>query len=133
MVCARALEDDPRGGFQAGDLTEDSGLSEDEITRALLALEGAGYISAAVSRTIGPRLPRVLVNGLPERGRRTVGLWPSGDSADALVTTLLQAAEQAPDEEDRSRLRKAAAALAGLSRDLLVEVSAALVSRQLGA
>ena len=43
----------------------------------------------------------VVINGLTERGRRAVGLWPNDDTANALVDALQRAAE-ATDDPDQT-------------------------------
>ena len=60
------------------------------------------------------------------------GLHPSGDDAlSRLVDTLRQAADQTPDPEEKSRLRKAADAMLNISRDVAVGVMTAYISQQI--
>lgn len=72
------------------------------------------------------------VTDLPERGRRAVGLWSSGESVEALVDALCQAEETTDDEEEKSLLRRTAGAIGSASRDIMVDVVAAVVARQSG-
>jgi hypothetical protein len=72
------------------------------------------------------------VSELTERGRRAVGLWPSGESADALVEALRQAEELTDDPEERTLIRRAAGAIGSVSREIMVDVVAAVVARQSG-
>jgi hypothetical protein len=73
-----------------------------------------------------------LVNGITERGRRAVGLWPSGEGVDALVDALRKAENTTDDPEEKTVLRRAAGAVGSVSRDIMVDVVAAVVSRQSG-
>ena len=68
-----------------------------------------------------------------ECGRRATGLWPNGDTAvEQLLDALRQAEELADDLDDKSALRKAGGQLASVSRGVLAEVIAAVVTRQAG-
>jgi hypothetical protein len=69
------------------------------------------------------------VNG---RGRRAVGLWPLGESADAVVDALRQSECSQTTPEEKTMIRRAAGAIGSVSRDIMVEVVAPVVSRQSG-
>jgi hypothetical protein len=71
------------------------------------------------------------ITGLTERGRRAVGLWPSGESVDALVDALRKAEEATDDPEEKSLIRRAAGAVTSVSRDIMVDVMGAVISRQI--
>lgn len=101
-----------------------------EVFAALDALDGA-YLRQEPYDTLGGRGDS-FVTGLTERGRRVVGLWPSGENVDALVDALRQAEEQTDDPEEKSAIRRAAGAVLGVSRDVMVDVVAAVVARQSG-
>ncbi|WP_116951622.1 hypothetical protein [Jiangella endophytica] len=75
----------------------------------------------------------VLLTGLTERGRRAVGVWPSGENVDALVEALQQAAEATSDPEEKSALRRAAGAVLGVSKNVMTEVVAAVIARSIPA
>jgi DNA-binding transcriptional ArsR family regulator len=108
----------------AEDITRDCGLSVEDVTHALIALGEGGYLT--VTREL-------VVSGVTERGRRAVGLWPSDDdSVDALAEVLLQAAEQTDDPEDKTRLRKAGEAVAGLSHNVAEGLIKAWIMRHTG-
>ncbi|WP_146227998.1 hypothetical protein [Micromonospora sp. S4605] len=65
--------------------------------------------------------------------RRRLGLWPTPETlADRLVQAMTQAAEQEPDEEKRGRLKTAASWFGNAGRDVLVDVTAAVINRQMG-
>ncbi|WP_369132025.1 hypothetical protein [Modestobacter sp. I12A-02662] len=68
------------------------------------------------------------------KGRREVGQWPSPDvAADRLMAALDQAIERAPEGEQRTWLQKARSGLVGAGRDVVVDLTAAIISRQVGA
>ncbi|MEP6650890.1 MAG: hypothetical protein ABJA74_13425 [Lapillicoccus sp.] len=73
----------------------------------------------------------VVINGLTERGRRAIGLWPSGETVDALVDALRQAEEATEDPEEKSLIRRAVGAVTSVSRDVMVDVVAAVINRQI--
>jgi hypothetical protein len=65
--------------------------------------------------------------------RRRLGMWPTPESlADRLVQAMAAAADQEPDEEKRGRLKAAASWLGSAGRDVLVDVTAAVINRQMG-
>jgi hypothetical protein len=70
---------------------------------------------------------------ITERGRRATGLWPDGDTAvEQLLTALRQAEDLTDDPDDKTALRKAGSQLATVSRGVIAEVIAAVVTRQAG-
>lgn len=96
------------------DEVDHSGLDTKAVARAMVALISGHYVEGQVDVALaGP--PQPYVTGLTEKGRRAAGLWPADgtDHTLALVEAIRAAAEQADDEDERSRLRKAADALAG--------------------
>lgn len=70
-----------------------------------------------------------LIDSLTERGRRTVGLWPSGEDVDALVDALKQAEQSTSDPAEKSLIRRAIGAVTAVSRDIMVDVTAAVISK----
>ena len=105
------------------------GIDADEVKRALSALKQAGYlqdgrITLAPSRLAGPSLaaPTPTSIELTERGRRAVGIWPSGQAADSLVDALRQAEDLVTDPEEKTLLRRAAGAMGSVSREVLTDV-----------
>ena len=117
-------------GVQSEALAEDSGLDRDDVMAALLAL-APEYLDVKPIRTLGG-LMDVFAVGLTERGRRAVGLWPSGEGVDALLDALRQAEEATTDPEERTLIRRAMGALGSVSRTVLSDVLAAVVQRQMG-
>ena len=115
---------------RASELADELGMSPDDVMSALIALDPT-YVETKEDRR-GPNiLANVAVLRLTERGRRAVGLWPGEDSADALVRVLEAAADAEADPVEQGKLRKAAKAVGTVSRDVLVEIVAAVASRQM--
>jgi hypothetical protein len=117
----------------AAEIAQAVELSAAEVGRSLRKLSDAAppyiltYAPAAEIRDPD------MVYDVTERARRTVGQWPTAEAvADRLVAAFAAAAEQEPDEERRSWLRRAAAWFGGAGRDFAVDGGAALVARQIG-
>ena len=73
-----------------------------------------------------------MITRLTQRGRRATGLWPSENTVDALVEVLQQAERATTDPDERGAIRRAWSALGGVSRDVMVDVTAAVIARQSG-
>lgn len=129
VAAARLLEEGTEVLWESL-IADATGLDKDAVLRALSNLDGA-YLNGRSSRGDG-RLQSFVVIELTERGRRVVGLWPSGESVDALVDALRQAEDATDDPEEKGALRRAAGAVMGVSRDIMVDVVAAVVARQSG-
>lgn len=102
-----------------------------DVQRALGALNQAAYIEDAPARFVGGR-PGSFVTTLTERGRRAVGIWPSGENVDALIDALRQAEQATADPAEQGRIRQAAGALMSVSREVMVDVIAAVVAKHTG-
>ena len=113
----------------ASRIAAEAGLDEHQALAAALALHPTHSVVEPMWR--GSGIHDAVVIGLTERGRRAVGLWPGEDDGDALIRTLVAAADMAPDPAQQGKLRKAAKALGGVSKDFLVEVTAAMATRQM--
>lgn len=100
-----------------------------DITHSLTTLVDV-YVRGEIESTLGDDTDDVIVTGLTERGRRAAGLWPAegADRTQALVEAIRAAAEQADTEDERSRLRKAADALAGAAGRVTEGAIAAVVA-----
>ena len=132
MAAARRLDADPEGHLDANVLAEDTGLEFKQVITALDAL-GDRFLLTRALRAAGRNLPvRIDVYGITERGRRAVGIWPSGEGVDALVDALRQAEDNVDDLEEKTLIRRAAGALGSVSRDVMVDVMAAVIARQSG-
>lgn len=130
LSAAAARLDRLEFGVQSEALAEDSGLDRDDVMAALLAL-APEYLDVKPLRTLGG-LMDVFAMGITERGRRAVGLWPSGEGVDALLDALRQAEEATTDPVERTLIRRAMGALGSVSRTVLSDVLAAVVQRQMG-
>jgi hypothetical protein len=107
------------------DLIAETGLSQEDVTRACMALDGE-YIR--FERRLGTGL-RNHVAEVSGEARRMVGQWPSPDAyADRLLAAFERLAVEAPTEEQRSRARKAVEGFAGAGRDVLVAAAASILS-----
>jgi hypothetical protein len=110
---------------------DDLGIDQDEALRAVVAMHDADYVVGINGDSLGG--PYRILTGLTERGRRAVGVWPSGEKVDALVEALQQAAEATSHPEEKSALRRAAGAVLGVSKDVMTEVVAAVIARSIPA
>jgi hypothetical protein len=72
------------------------------------------------------------VEGLTEAGRRAVGLWPDDRPVEDFIDALNRAAEATSDPDEQTFLRRAAVQLGMVSRDILVDVTAAVLAKQTG-
>jgi hypothetical protein len=107
-------------------IAEIAGLESDEVKRAAAALERRGLVT--LTKDLGP-VRFVEVSGA---AYLITGLHPDADDAlSRLVQVLQQAAERTGDQEERSRLRRAADALLGVSRDVMTGVLTAYLSGRL--
>lgn len=113
------------GRYAPGEaIAQATGLSEDLVERSLAALERRGFL-----QTEGA------LSGLPDvtdvagAAYLITGLHPDGEDAlSRLIEGLQQAAEQAGDENERSRLRRAAEALGAVTRDVAAGVITAVLT-----
>lgn len=114
---------------QGYDLAEITSLTNEDVTRALLALEDQ-YVR--LRKTMGdPK--NWTVTAVYPGAREAVGQWPTPENlADRLVEAMSSAADQEPDEEKRSRLKTAASWFGNAGRDVMVDVTAAVINRQMG-
>lgn len=106
------------------------GLAEDEMIESIDALEDGGYLEAHWQRMMSGRV--LMGVKLRERGRRALGIWPSAEGVDALVDALRQAEDVVDDPEEKTLIRRAAGAVGSVSRDVMVDVMAAVIARQSG-
>jgi hypothetical protein len=130
-AAAAHLESEEHPPVRVSDLCERTGLDEDAVIRACQALHPT-YISGKPLATMGG-VTDFFVTGLTDAGRRATGLWPNGDDAVAqFLDALRQAEDLVEDPEDKTALRKAGGQLATVSRSVVAEVIAAVVTRQAG-
>jgi hypothetical protein len=102
-------------------------LAHDEVELAVQNLERGAYL-ANITWTFGG----FYVGNITEKALRTTGIWPSAENVDALVDALRQAEEAVDDPEEKTLIRRAARAVGSVSRDVMVDVMAAVLARQSG-
>ena len=118
-----------RGEYFASDATiaEASGLNLSDVRLAALALERRGYVT--LTKYMGGEISFRDVDGA---AYLITGLHPDADDAlDALVDLLRQAADQAGDEDERGRLKRAASSLLDVSRGAMSGVLTAYLAGQI--
>ncbi|UFN45188.1 hypothetical protein [Nocardioides okcheonensis] len=99
------------------------------VDAALRWLEESRYIGVRRGPTRANGQATVWGVDLLERGRRTVGIWPSQqEPVDRLIEAFRQAEANTSDDDDRSTLRRVAGYLAALPRDIVAEVLASAVT-----
>jgi hypothetical protein len=104
-------------------IADATGLEVEEVKQAASALERRGLVT--LTHDLGP-VRFVDVSG---SAYLITGLHPDADDAlSRLVQALQQAAEQTSDQDERSRLRRVADALLGVSRDVMTGVLTAYLS-----
>lgn len=128
VAAATGLE----AGARAVTSRELSGATGLDRAAVVLAVAGLAdvYLEVTDASSLGGR--DFLVTGLTERGRRAVGIWPSGDQIDALIDALRQAEGTVTDPEERTALRRAASALGSISREVIADIISAMARAQAG-
>ncbi|MCT1986753.1 hypothetical protein M3C61_06935 [Dermacoccus abyssi] len=129
MAVARRL-DAGEHVVQVSALVDELELELPVALRSARTLLGTYVTGRSVDSMSGPL--DAIISDLTERGRRATGLWPSGESADALVEALRQAEEATDDPEEKGNLRRAAGAVMGVGRDVMTDVMASVISKQMG-
>lgn len=115
------LDSDPNTIPTLHDIAERLGKPVTEVGKAALALDGS-YFELHKLMTGGDFGPWFVTKVYPS-ARIAVGQWPSGEVwTNRLVKALSEAAESEPDERKKSKLRATAEAVAGVARDITVEV-----------
>lgn len=122
--------DDPHFGLHA--LVAETGLDATVVKHSLRRLDGS-YLSFTAMPGDGDPLHAVRSVRLLSAGRRATHQWPSPEETiAALAEALNAAAETESDPEEASRLRKAATAVGGVSRDLATNIAATVLARLAG-
>jgi len=112
-----------------GDVAEALGFDVTQVQAAGAALERRGLVSVAGAWG-APVLRFVGVSGA---AYLATGLHPDGDDdVSRLIDALRQAAELQSDPEEKSRIRRVVDAIGGVSREVLAEVVAAVITRSAG-
>lgn len=125
--------DDPeRSKLGLDELQKRTGLSDDAVKRAARALNDANpplIKAVGVDQVTYP----IAILGVTERARVLAGQWPRPEQlVDELVAALNEAADDAEDADEKSRLRSVAATIGGVARDVVVRTATAWASEGLG-
>lgn len=127
-----ALYEETGGPSRFDPLVEATGLPEDDVKRALRALESEQPpFLEKVQKAMGGAYMLV---GVPTgHARRAVGAWPTAEAlATRLVAGIEAAADQVDDEEKKGWLEKTAAYLGNAGRDIAVDIAATAINKQTG-
>jgi len=109
-------------------IAEAVGIDEATMTQATKALDRRGLVDGIRAAEAGI----VRFTDVSADAYLLTGLHPNGDDAlSSLISALQQAADQVGDEEERSRLRRAADGLMGVSRNIAASVVIAWISTQI--
>ena len=129
VAVARRLDERPGSEIDANGVRRDlPDLSWEDANAALAALQGT-YIDGGAEGSVGDQPDYYSAKQLTERGRRAVGLWPAGESVDALIDALEQAAELSDDTDEAGWLRRLAREIGKGSREVMTEVLGAVVAK----
>lgn len=124
---------DQPGSFmaQVREIAAKTGMDEDEVARALDAMDGT-YVEFEQFAT-GGRPGSWRVRRVSPEARRAVGQWPTPENVVArLAEAFSAAAEHEPDTERRGKLRALASFLADTGKDFAAEVVAKMIAHQTG-
>lgn len=103
------------------DVQQATGLDRDVMRRALSDLAESGHLQGEYSQYAA--FWRSL--RLTERGKQAIGVWPADAAASALLELLQRKVDEAHDDEERGRWRRALDSVRGLGgrtlEQLLVE------------
>jgi hypothetical protein len=123
--------------FETGQLLEALPAEQhDDVRHSLRRLGAHGYIDAV---TVGPtygdsRVHVLAIEGVTEKGLRAAGAYPASNeqAAQALLAAIDQAADSAPDAEERSKLQALRSAFAGLSLSTASGLTTLLIAKLAG-
>ena len=112
------------------EVAEALGVDEETVQLAGAALERRGLVETRGSAQV----PVMLFRGVTEQAYFLTGLHPDGDDVvSRFVDALRQAADRTTDPDERSRLRKLADGVGGVSREVFAAVVASVVTSVTGA
>ncbi len=115
------------GIAQSIDIANALGIENDKVVLAAKALDRRDLV--ALDQGYGGTVNFLDVSG---EAYLITGLHPNGEDAlTGLVEALQQAADQVDDPEERSRLRRAAEAVRGVSRDIMTGVLTAYLTTRI--
>jgi len=118
-ACVRLVDENPGVGGRLHEIAAATGLDDQTVYVATSALDDAGYIQRQM---VSPaRAGRVVAGS--GAARAAVGQWPTPESAaDRLVAALEAQIAATTELEERGRLERLLAGVAGVGRDVLVAV-----------
>ncbi|MCU1624239.1 MAG: hypothetical protein JWL79_3084 [Frankiales bacterium] len=118
-------------GRNTTDDTEIAGIlgwDPEQVRRAFTALQRRGLIDGEGDAAVAGLN---WVNQLSGQAYLLTGLHPDGDDTfSRLISALTQAAELTADPEEKGRIRRAVDGLLGISRDIGVSVTTAVITGQ---
>ncbi|MGW4156304.1 hypothetical protein ACWEDF_24440 [Micromonospora chersina] len=132
LRAAVELCDEQNGTASETDIAKRLGLDDAAVQTALTALlaEDPPFFVKADRRFVGGYERVWQPTG---HARRAVRQWPSAEARlNEMIQILELAADREPDEEKRGWLRKTAGWLGSAGREVAVDVTAAVINRQMG-
>ncbi|MFF4894619.1 hypothetical protein [Micromonospora chersina] len=122
------IEESDHGQARIEEIQRQTGFDEKTVQRSLQALVDGVFFTSVIETDWG-----IHGVGRPTApARQAVGLWPTPEGlADRLVQAMSAAADREPDEEKRGWLRRTADWLGTAGRDVAVDVTAAVINRQI--
>jgi hypothetical protein len=120
------------------DIVTQTGLDEPIVQRSLLALahEDPPLFEAPGAHS-GWHRQVTAVHSVTGHARRTAGTWPTKDALskalfENILTSLEEAAEHEDDADERGRLRRTATWMGGAGRDIVLDLIASVIGKQMG-
>jgi hypothetical protein len=102
------------------------------VLRSLRRLGDHGYINTVTTQAMGDPGPQILlIKGVTEKGLQAVGAYPA-QAAQALLATVDEAIENAPDAEERTKLQALGSGFAGLSLNTASGLATLLIAKFTG-
>ncbi|GAA4568684.1 hypothetical protein [Planotetraspora kaengkrachanensis] len=129
------MTDEGAWHIEADDVTKRIGLGAFEVERAFnaLAAEHPPFFEFEDITAFDSDGREIVVYNPTGHARRTVGSWPTPELlANRIVSGLNAAAEVEEDYDKRSKLKKTAGWLGGAGRDILVDITTAVITKQTG-
>lgn len=132
LEAAARLEEGDDAHFGLDALVAETAFENATVKESLRRLEGS-YVTFTAMAGDGDPLMAVRNVRLLPAGRRATRQWPSPEeTVTALAEALNAAAESETDAQQASRLRNAATAVGGVSRDLATNIAATVLARFAG-
>lgn len=130
------LTDEGAHHIEPEHLAKRTGLGEDSVNRALVALAGENppFFQFTDTTTFDSKGREIgFVYNPTGHARRTVGTWPTPESlADRIVEGLHQAAAEEDDETQRGKIKRTAEWLGGTGRQILVQAVGTVIAKSTG-